>query len=301
MLLRGHMVKTSISVGNCILCGTQGELTEEHIFADWISKVAPSKFPGTRVQLITAADHRTSLIRGPHHDLRIKVLCSRCNNDWGSRLQSKTARVLKPLIRGRWVGLTSSERSQLARWLSCFVIVREFMHPELVTIAAEERLRFRKTSIPCKGTCMWITPFEGSANHLAAWHRALIGMTGGSASKRPDTHFTVLAIGRAVFFVFGSSHEELARDNSDFRSTMSTYLNSIGMSQIWPLGTAFPEEKPNGLNDANFDELIPGASEAIFVVGSPNPIVKARPATVLTSLIGKAVSLWARHAQRLRG
>jgi hypothetical protein len=160
----------------CIFCNQlHEELTSEHVFADWIGRCIGYTSKYSAAELITPNKHQRTLTPGNHAEQTLKILCAKCNNQWGGNLQSKTAAILKPFIMRpeSWRRLSQKERTQVTRWLISFIMVRQFVHPELVTFTIDDRLHFRKTSTIPAGTHAWLGRFGGTRNNLSTWHRAL--------------------------------------------------------------------------------------------------------------------------------
>lgn len=251
----------SHEVKKCILCNMDRQLTAEHIFADWIGRATGYTSKYSIATLQTAKTIKQSTTPGNHAERTLKILCNECNNEWGSRLQNKTSPILKPLILGQRYNLSKHEQEQIARWLTCFVMIREFVHPELKTISQETRSKFRKSSIIPRGMAMWMAPFSGTKSNLSTWHRAFITSTPKTQEASPDTHFTILVISNVLFFVFGSSNKAFANPGQLEMHALSAYLNEAGLMQIWP--TRKNKDAQHILNDTHFEHIIRAATSAV--------------------------------------
>ncbi len=249
--------------GHCVLCGFFGKLTEEHVFAQWLGRRSPSLHRQSASQLEILGKETEVLHDFPPNEQAVAVLCSKCNNEWGSRLQNKTTPILSRLIAGNWWQMSPAERSQLARWLTCFVMIREFVHSELVSIHQDERERFRKTSIPTSGTEMWMAPFKARANHYRSWHSAFRVMReGGSKPERCNAHFTMLAVSQVLFFVFGTSHAESLTPDSAWRGEVRKCMMNAGLIQLFPVVREIIS-LPRVLADEEFEQLKLSALQSI--------------------------------------
>lgn len=261
----GNMVKNSdanpFEPNACVLCNMERPLTAEHIFADWIGRTTGYTSKKSIQTLLTAGVFKHSTIPGNHAERKLKVLCNQCNNEWGSRLQNKTSPILKQLILGHRYDLSIREQEQIARWLTCFVMVREFVHPEVKTISQETRSKFRKSSSIPRGMAIWMAPFSGTRSNLATWHRVFKTSRFDLQKPSPDTYFTLLVISRVLFFVFGSSNKSFADLDKPEISALSSCLGEIGLRQIWP--TQRTRNSHSILDDSHFENIISAATDAI--------------------------------------
>ena len=83
----------------CIFCAG-GDVTEEHLIADWAHRAfAKARKPTNQLRGTWVAPGRVA-ISTDDAVMTAKVICGSCNNNWVSGLDNGAARVLRPLIRG---------------------------------------------------------------------------------------------------------------------------------------------------------------------------------------------------------
>jgi len=221
--------------GRCILCGNNTFLTREHIFADWIGEVIPSTCNSTLSELILPEDYKYSFRDGRPSEDTLEILCHTCNNDWGGRLQRKASECLKPFLLGDKLVLNERDCRVIARWATCFTMVREFLHPQLATIPRLVRKSFvNKSDIPPTGFAIWIGRFNGpSQADYSSWHRALNFLLTAKPTKTANTTLMQFAVGKAVFFVMYTSVLELQEWDNAHHYALLKYLHSLGMQRIF--------------------------------------------------------------------
>jgi hypothetical protein len=150
----------STYTGPCIFCDAVAD-TEEDIFSSWIVRDQERRYPHiVEFELV----RRTS--RGAFTDtsprpvpLRLPVMCRKCNNVWGGRIEQKTKPVIEQMMVGEPVKLSRGRQYQLARLALVKFMCLEFETDEDVTTAfftKQERHLFRKTGNFPLGERLWI-------------------------------------------------------------------------------------------------------------------------------------------------
>lgn len=254
---------------HCIFCGENKPLTGEHIFAAWIARAINYSSKQTSWSLRLGDDYQSTLLDCDHAQSTLQILCNVCNNEWGSDIQDSSSKILKTLIAGNWKILTDSQRKQMAKWVTSFVMVREFVHPELLTMDVNTRKKFRDDYTIPEGTRIWISPFEGKNRNLTSWQRAFAWNLVAVPPKNRDTYFMLFSISKILVLVFGSSSPELKHWDDIHIWTMNKFIKSIGMVNVWPIESAFEKTKPPSLSDADFDKIIP---DVCAVLENPLPL-----------------------------
>ena len=267
------------------MCGLVKPLTGEHVFAAWISKLTGYTTSRSSKTLKVGDDFMHSIVEEDHAQIKLPVLCADCNNHWGSDLQNATSKILKPFIVGNWTGLNNEQRQQLARWATCFVMVREFSHPVLVSIDDKARKDFRDSFKIPEGTRIWIAPFEGTERNFTSWHRSFAWNLTAVPPEHRDTYLMVFAISKIIILVFGSSSEQLKYSDDLNIFEMDQYVESIGMSQVWPIENEFSAPALGSLSDDSFDWIIPDIGE---VLSNAYEASKARRQRQLMSVVPKS-------------
>jgi hypothetical protein len=135
--------------GLCIFCG-KGGLSKEHLFADWLRELFPRTPHDTRTQGETwfeaSAGQWTSPLRrsfqGHTGSKKLRVVCTKCNNNWVSGIDDAVRNALVPLILGHAIVLDDTLQHKLATWITKVTIVAEYINPNNRAVSKEERLWF---------------------------------------------------------------------------------------------------------------------------------------------------------------
>jgi hypothetical protein len=80
----------------CAFCGEPGA-SDEHVFAEWISKLVGAPPAGWRVS--KSSGRTTDGLR--YLNVKTRAACRPCNTGWMSRLEQRAASLLIPIIQGR--------------------------------------------------------------------------------------------------------------------------------------------------------------------------------------------------------
>jgi hypothetical protein len=99
-----------------VFCGADDRrLSDEHVFADWITDVAG--FRGKPVShYLDRYDGTVVEFRREPFQSKVKVVCEPCNNGWMSGLETRTKPVLGPMIIGQEQMLRTRDQRLLAFW-----------------------------------------------------------------------------------------------------------------------------------------------------------------------------------------
>jgi len=60
------------------------------------------------------------------------VICTTCNNEWMSVMQSRAQSVLEPVIDGSEIDISPTEQASLANWMTMTAIMAEYAHGQVV-------------------------------------------------------------------------------------------------------------------------------------------------------------------------
>lgn len=221
----------------CIFCGGPG-LTHEHVWADWLKKYVPKDMVEHSslfaVVHPTHSEPRRKKRSGDLQSRRLRVVCTKCNSGWMSKLQEKAKPHLLPLIVGEVTAFDASTQSVLSAWIAMFVMVAEHFNPYTVTTLQRERSYLLGTGkAPFENWKIWIGDFErvnwkgqlahftvpiSSPNHVPE--------TMDNGLPRPNTQTMTFVVGR-LFVHVASSVTDIFEDWRLVRPDLLT--------QIWPI------------------------------------------------------------------
>ena len=301
------------SEGTCIFCGRVEMMTGEHIFAFWTNTAVKPPYEQYSKVIYRQQGHVKEEIvdlsfkgernRG-HANMRLNVLCKECNNGWGSDLQDSVSAVLKPVLKEEAWQLTDEDREKVAKWLTSFIMVRQYLHPQAVAIDNERCRDFYRTRAPLSGVSARVARYSGENSHNSRYRNIAGGdayFSRPNSISAPETNHSCMltaALGNLIFFVFWSSDpntlvhfspnhprpfsianmskefDEETKDlpepdNERYRSPQVYYpfhymLAELGMSQIWPPFEIYPEASSSTLDVNDFYDLNELATHALL-------------------------------------
>jgi hypothetical protein len=162
-------------MNDCAFCGpTTRAVNEEHIWADWITRLLLRDRHRThRVRMEANSSRRTEVVvtRRRRMDVTAKVVCETCNNKWMSDLENRVKPIAEPLMLGQSsVALTFEDQATLTAWIMKTAIVVEhdahvrYRRPRFFFSPAQ-RERFRDTLDPPSTVVIWIARRIGNPKH----------------------------------------------------------------------------------------------------------------------------------------
>jgi hypothetical protein len=100
----------------CLFCGTEGPLTEQHVFDDWLNQLGFGS-DGLR-ELVEVAEPEDRILQpGAPFNRRLRNVCASCNSEWLSRMEKAAKPLLLDLFRASsQVALDEASQLILARW-----------------------------------------------------------------------------------------------------------------------------------------------------------------------------------------
>jgi hypothetical protein len=246
----------------CILCGAPGPLTKEHIWPDWYSELKPER----RYSLESIhGDEPPTYREATSLDLKPRVLCKPCNNEWGSTLEGKIRPLLEPLSEGRQeIVVTLPAARRLATWAALKFMVAEHLtkeHRPLFFIDKERRW-LREKERPPKQVTLWLGRYVGR-QFDAGWfmdQRSLLPFAD-DPSAEADLYVQTISVGQALiqmlaFHVFPTDPKDRRKQIEVFFPVDRSVKWSEALVQLWPLPESrFRWPPPRAVDDAGFLKL----------------------------------------------
>jgi len=165
-------------VKSCFFCGTIGPLTQEHVFPQWIRRT------GNRpLKAIVRTSSRPEAHLGDTYSWRVKILCAKCNNEYGGSLEEALKPTLKPMINGETVFLDTLKQGQLAQWAfkTALIAAKAVSRDEPTEDLDGLALFYRTNGLPpaqlCRINTNGLAPQARSVDSFKA--RQSSGMSGG--------------------------------------------------------------------------------------------------------------------------
>jgi hypothetical protein len=142
----------------CAFCSGSAKISGEHVVSRWISK---SIFPGLgkhRIHKHNSGEVKEWIGKGVQWQL--KVVCTKCNNEWMSRLEDEHAKPrLTPLIKGSNIAIPID--LEYARSIALFafktaLVVDQIQYNASPFFSKEVRSEFRKCLAIPLNVSMWM-------------------------------------------------------------------------------------------------------------------------------------------------
>jgi hypothetical protein len=103
----------------CPFCGSDENLSGEHIWPDWLGRYPPSKDTvehKTRNRSRTAPPEHRAYLKRPYR-IKASGFCAKCNNGWMSDLDNAAKPYVVSLMEGRSRSLHGPAQRTLSRWV----------------------------------------------------------------------------------------------------------------------------------------------------------------------------------------
>ena len=209
---------------DCVFCGYQGKLHNEHAWPEWIREVLPDghvKGYASQHEILVGTGYvkeSTPMLRAEAADRKVKVVCqSECNGGWMSDLENAAKPALEPLILGEPRNLSEEDQTLIALWAAKTEMMLQFIHRRDlrgVPPAHYEHVYAKRTAPSAMR--IWLSAASDRFYRTAHYTRASRLPRGTSlllpasitdrdlrALIRPNTYRSVMVIGRLVISLVG--------------------------------------------------------------------------------------------------
>lgn len=197
----------------CPFCGADRELTNEHIWPDWLRR----RYPG-----IGKLPHKYSWGGGkipdgerhyktPPFRLKARAACQPCNNEWMSRLDDAAKPLIIPMLEGRGKELHPHGQRILARWVLLKTMAAEFL-PEVNRVTPlkryEQLYATRDTDEVPTGVEVWIAscdtgPLKAEETGGIERREWVLTLENGPNGLELNAYLATYSIGHLVLQIFG--------------------------------------------------------------------------------------------------
>ena len=161
----------------CIFCEKEGNLSKEHLWPSWLSKMYVRKGDEKHTFGSQSYMNKTIVNDGvyerPGHlfSLKNRVVCCSCNNGWMSEVEEETKAILLKMLNGQKFKISNEELRIFSFWVAMKIVTAEFAEKKEslnVTPLNERRLMMEERKIPS-----FFNIFLGvhSTGHNSAWLR----------------------------------------------------------------------------------------------------------------------------------
>ena len=252
-------------VDACVFCGDSGPLTQEHVWPQWLRDEVPDFADlGTQVMGIVGYPNTWRQRRTKAFSARPKIVCATCNNGWMSDLESASAPILAPMIRGQPVRLDRAAQRLVAFWLAKTVMTARWVHRDrrFPGIPTDHYVELYQHQAPPGHSQVWVAACShddrpsrqlplGYRYRMIRLERLQVATRGGLWLPFRPAYAVALSIGNLAGLVFGHTYDRAV--------PVLSYDGTLGMAlhDVWPGGD---EELawPSGfcLNYTEFNLLI---------------------------------------------
>jgi hypothetical protein len=198
----------------CIFCGSDGPLTNEHIFGEWFAKLINIKeVKPASLTHHTPGNPREVDFEALPGSAKAKVVCGPCNNEWMSRLEQSAAEVLTPLLQGQSGQLSVADLEVLAKWAfkTAFVIDAQSLGTGPSFLSAHRRLLRERGELPPMSAVL-MTTWPGTTTTWTQHWGMQLALAGERTPEEANTYGATIAIGPIVFRVYATTLEPVAPD-----------------------------------------------------------------------------------------
>lgn len=235
----------------CIFCeGKSGaRLSHEHIFPDWLRGIFRRSPNDTHTHgfMSWANDDfdaepviRKNTEQGIVPSRQVRVVCTKCNNEWMSGIEKRTRSLLTTLLWGRPITLGSDEQFVLATWIAKTVMAAEHIDRSKIAIPQSDRTLLMDTlAPPPNGWWIWIAGSQGlewsaGINHFGA--HAGFGPADPKTGNDLNVQSTTIGLGALLIFCVSTTwlhFQDFALSHPD-RSDLKPIWPSTDNDIAWP-------------------------------------------------------------------
>lgn len=230
----------------CAFCDNRN-LTNEHVWPDWLRRAAPSPRQHLRV-----FRRRTDHTRGgerterqwdaPPYSTRVRVVCDTCNNGWMSQLEDAVSPLLGPMLHGNTKILDRERQALLAQWVFKTTAMLDFTYPQERAIQDADLRWLYEHRAPPPNVLIWVASYRGAERNSFYRHDVMHPLPPGAPRNIPEREHDAplpppvsygvnLGVRHVAFQVFGTTdpHHRLAHAGQALQ----------WFEPLWPVRDAF--------------------------------------------------------------
>jgi hypothetical protein len=236
---------------SCVFCGSEGPLTKEHTFADWLSKIGLDLQPRRHG---AGPLNRSLQDRGVTRPFTqtVRDVCRSCNGGWMGALEAAAGRVLPQLILGQPGSIeTEQDCAAIARWTHKTALVNMLVVPGVDQARGPLASEFRelwetRDSTPLARTTFWIGRYQGTDRTATAWLTPMtVTVEGVPTPERPQGYVMTLVVGQVLL------------QGIRFTTPLLEFevRSRHGFAQLWPRPAPVSWPAGSPVMDDEFDEV----------------------------------------------
>jgi hypothetical protein len=205
--------------------------------------------------------------QGAANTLKIKVVCTDCNNGWMSALETAVKPVLIPLMTDGLITLNSAAKITLVEWITLKMLVAEHVeHPGVPADPIFEqpvRTDFMKSRAIPEGIRIWITRQKGRRWHTGFFRYGTTlarSLTPDPPEPQPGAPKNVQActwgVGRVLIHFYAATSPTIYETVSMVEeSAMRRIWPMDGKNILWPIRDAVDDKFADAMS-ADFERFL---------------------------------------------
>lgn len=247
-------------VAECLFCINAAD-SEEHVYPQWAKSMISNASPRRALTVdFTEIDfpklvRRTSekVSSGDPRSPSLRVVCTKCNNNWMGTLQEKNKDIIIAIGSGDKPTLEVEDQTNLAKWAVMTSMVLETRHRHLAHSTQSDRHAFGATGRIPSGWSVWVSRYVGDLwrghNHFGA---QVFSMDAEKIERLPFGIQSTAWVLAGTFFLtaYGSA---LPRSGSNVLSSNLPVFSKLPIPQIFPVTGA--QVIGTTLSDMEADEV----------------------------------------------
>jgi hypothetical protein len=226
----------------CIFCGGS-PITAEHLWPEWMAPLLGKYGAGTTQRFGRSVRHPTTdevvfavrdhFIKGRESTSEtMSVLCDRCNNEWGSLLETAATSALKKLVKGDRHTISPTDLTVIVRWLTLKFFVADDKDCEAQATLQPERAAFRESFVIPDSLRISIAPIPSGK-----WSASFHFFSTSASFLKPGEAIEAVALPKNVASLsmgFGRCFAHIVYARVDYPPVLrSRFIDRF--VQIWPL------------------------------------------------------------------
>jgi hypothetical protein len=231
--LRRHRKERSELARQCAFCDRDANSVEDALPL-WLADVIGPE-PGERVYHSTDTTYReTNVMR-----LKVRRVCTVCNNEWMSNLEKRAKPLLLPMIEGRPTVIAEErDKRTLGAWALKTLMMLEYAKPERESLIPRPHCVFLRTyQRPPQQVKVWMGALPAELPNAPRarrfWERATYRKGPLPASDELKLYLGAISIKQLVFRIEGFFGDDVVRRYMD--KSGRPRLEDLAL-QIWPPG-----------------------------------------------------------------
>lgn len=185
----------------CVFCDEERKINKEHVIARKFLADVPPPAPGQSSRLLHQDATRGSSWESDEFNFMVRAPCVECNQGWMNDLDDEVRLIIRPMIAGEQVTLSTDDQHVIARWATKISLVCEFTHRAERVMRPQDFHDFYDRREPTELTGVWLAAYAQAAPLVHLLTRPVRIQPPGARLDHGKAHLVTFRIGHAVFQV----------------------------------------------------------------------------------------------------